>query len=345
MQRRYLKHIRFKMKHVFVINSHTTFLTSVGAVDYLKLADACVIFVYIRSYRNRVTKIPYRVVDATDLANYSNKMSTRYEEYVEEVDGFVKQVIGSKYCLYVPHLWNYFFQLLYTNRLCRRVSYVQEGGAVQTKVYEVDVPLVERMRSWVRHAILGRRTFECKWYRRGIIYKQLWLDSYAMNDVYFHCLPSHNHIVTWPSCELDMALEADAPIFIFDGYVKNGLVESEVYMTLCEKLVAEQARMSNYVKFHPAQSTKEREAILSFFEKQQKKVEVMSDEIPMEYVIVQFKNLTFVGFTSSLLYYAHDFGHKVICAEDSLLNTSSEFRSYVKNCGFQTFAETYKVQE
>lgn len=345
MQRRYLRHIRFKMKHVFVINSHTTFLTSVGVVNYLNLADDSVIFVYIRSYRNRVTKIPFQVVDATDLANSSTQISTHYKEYVEEVDGFVKQVIGSKYCLYVPHLWNYFFQLLYTNRLCRRVSYVQEGGAVQTKVYEVKVPLKYRMRSWVRHAILGRRTFECKWYQKGTIYKQFSLDSYAVNDVYFHSLPSHNHIVKWPSGELDMALDADAPIFIFDGYVKNGLVESEVYMTLCEKLIAEQSEKNNYVKFHPAQNTEEREAILSFFEKQQKKVEIMSDEIPMEYVIIQFKNLTFVGFTSSLLYYAHDFGHKVICNEEALLKASSEFRSYVKNCGFQTFAETYKVQK
>ena len=35
------------MKHVFVINSHTTFLTSMGTVDYLRLRDKDVILLMI----------------------------------------------------------------------------------------------------------------------------------------------------------------------------------------------------------------------------------------------------------------------------------------------------------
>ena len=95
------------MKHVFIINSHTTFLTSVGTVEYLKLNDCDVIFVYVRNYKNSVTKISYKVVDATNISNSCRKISTQYKEYIREVDLFVSQNICDKYALYVPHLWHY----------------------------------------------------------------------------------------------------------------------------------------------------------------------------------------------------------------------------------------------
>lgn len=329
------------MKHVFVVNSHTTFLTSMGVVSYLGLQVEQVVFVYMRNYKNSVAKVPFQTIDATSLVNSCANISSCYAETISRVDGFVEKNIGAKYNLYVPHLWHYFFQLLYTNPLCRRVSYVQEGGAVQTKVYDTNVALFEVIKSFVRLAIFRKRTFECKWYRTGIIYKQLTLDSYAVNNVYFHCLPSRNHIVKWPKVQLDLQIKSESPIFIFDGYVKNGLVEPEIYMKLCNELISENSHAHNYVKFHPAQTCDERKAIIGSFKKNHKQVEVMSDDIPMEYIIIQFKNLTFVGFTSSLLYYAHDFGHNVICKEALLLKASNEFRNYLDTCGFQTFAETY----
>lgn len=329
------------MKHVFIINSHTTFLTSVGTVEYLKLNDCDVIFVYVRNYKNSVTKILYKVVDATNISNSCSKISTQYKEYIREVDLFVSQNICDKYALYVPHLWHYFFQILYTHPLCRRVSYVQEGGPVQTKVYDTKVSLFHVLKSLVRLAILRKRTFECKWYRKGIIYKQLTLDSYALNNEYFRCLPSHNHIVKWPNIKLNIQIKSEAPIFIFDGYIKNGIVEPDIYIKLCNDLISEHSQIYNYVKFHPAQTYYERTIIINLFKKRNKQVEVMCDEIPVEYIIIQFKNLTFVGFTSSLLYYAHDFGHKVICHEASLLNESKKFRHYLDTCGFQKYSDTY----
>lgn len=329
------------MKHVFVINSHTTFLTSMGVVNYLGLHAAQVIFVYMRNYKNSVAKVPFQTIDATSLVNSCVNISSCYAETISRVDGFVEKNIGSKYHLYVPHLWHYFFQLLYTNPLCRRVSYVQEGGAVQTKVFEQNTSLANRIKMFVRLAILHRRTFECKWYLKGIIYKQAGLDSYAINDSYFGCLPSHNHIVEWPKVKLDISLQPNVPFFVFDGYVNNGLVTSNDYMSLCQEVIVKEAKTLNYVKFHPAQNSGERNQILEYFNSQGCKVEVLSDAIPMEYIIAQIEKSTFVGFTSSLLYYAHDFGHHVSCYERLLLQKSESFRAYVKSCGFQTFAETY----
>ena len=95
------------------------------------------------------------------------------------------------------------------------------------------------------------------------------------------------------------------------------------------------------MKFHPAQSSDERESIITFFSNRGHRAEVMNDDIPIEYVIIQFKNLKFIGFTSSLLYYAHDYGHMVICNETKLTEASDTYRRHVKECGFQTYSETY----
>ena len=265
------------MKHVFVINSHTTFLTSMGAVEYLKLQDEDVIFIYTRDYCNEVSHVPFKIVDGTEMADACKNMGKDYKGYIRKTDDFINQNIEGKYSLYVPHLWNYFFQLLYTNKKCRRVSYVQEGGPVQTKVFEYDVPLVERAKSFIRHAILGRRTFECKWYKRGTLYKQCHVDAYALNDNYFRPMYPRTHIVKWPQVKLDIAIDSDAPIFIFDGHIANGHVEPDVYLKCCEQMIFENAKSNNYIKFHPAQLKEERESILCYFKKENCNVEIMRD--------------------------------------------------------------------
>ena len=329
------------MKHVFIINSHTTFLTALGTVNHLKLKDKDVILVYTRNYRNEVTHIPFKTIEGTEITDECKTISEDYEGYIRKVDFFIDQNIEGKYDLYVPHFQHYCFQLFYTHKRCRRASYIQEGGPAVNKMFENDIPIIERIKSFIRHAILGRRTFECKWYKRGTLYKQRFLDSYAINDVYFHCLPSHNHIVRWPEQKLTIKINADYPIFIFDGHVSNGFVELVVYMQICKDIISLHAAKKNYLKFHPAQSKEERDSILGFFSENGCATEVMSDDIPVEYIIIQFKNLTFVGFTSSLLYYAHDYGHKVFCCEKLLIESSEAYRKRIEESGIQLYADMY----
>lgn len=330
------------MKHVFVINSHTTFLTSMGVIPYLDLNDDDVIFIYIRNYKNTITQIPYKSIDATKLALSYKDITSNYDTIIRTTDSFIYQEIGTQYNLYVPHFWHYFFQVLYTHPFCRRVSYVQEGGPAYTNLYETQVSLLERLRLFFWLAVRRKRTFECKWYKRGIIYKQLKLDSFAINSTYFKHLPSDNHIVEWPSQKVDITIDNSHPIFIFDGYVTNGLVEKDVYLSLCQDIISEQASSNNYVKFHPAQTDEERKTILQFFSDKDCMAEIMSDDIPMEYIIIQFRKMKYIGFTSSLLYYAQDYGHTVVSYEKRLLSSSKTFSEYVRESGFQTYSETYR---
>lgn len=330
------------MKHVFVINSHTTFLTSMGVVDYLKIPSNDVIFLYVRNYKNSVSQNPFAVFECTDLANSCNNITDKYLEKIANIDAFIAKNIKCKYSLYVPHLWHWFHQILYTNNLCKKVSYVQEGGPAQTKVYIKDVSWIESVKSYIRLAILKHRIFECKWYIKGCIYKQRQLDSYAINDMYFDCLPSVNHVVEWPRIHIDVQLDSKRPIFIFDGHIENGTVEPDIYFQACSRIIRKYAYPENYVKFHPAQGNDERRKILDMFLEDGHRAEVMSDEIPVEYIILQFRKLTFIGFTSSLLYYAQDNHHNVICCEDELILHSTKYRKHIEECGFMTLRKTYK---
>ena len=330
------------MKHVFVINSHTTFLTSMGVVDYLRIYSDDVIFIYVRNYKNSVSRIDYACYDCTNLSDSCANIADGYSGKIANVDTFVSQNIRERYCLYVPHLWHWFHQILYTNKLCCRVSYVQEGGPAQTKVYITDVSLIECIKSYIRLAILKHRIFETKWYIKGCIYKQLRLDSYAINDVYFDNLPSVNHIVKWPRADIKLHINSKLPIFIFDGHIANGTVEPDIYIQACERIIKQYACVENYVKFHPAQRSEEREKILDLFIENGYRTDVMTDDIPTEYIILQFSKLTFVGFTSSLLYYAQDNHHNVICCEDELILNSMKYRKHINECGFMTFRQTYK---
>lgn len=76
------------------------------------------------------------------------------------------------------------------------------------------------------------------------------------------------------------------------------------------------------------QSKEERTYILSCFPKNME-VKELDDGVPLEIVLSSFKNLTIVGFDSSLLYFAEDMGHEVHSYRD-WLDESPVFSKFKK---------------
>ena len=65
----------------------------------------------------------------------------------------------------------------------------------------------------------------------------------------------------------------------------------------------------------------------------------MDSDIPFELILSSTnQRLTVVGLGSSLLFFARDFGHTVIC-HDRWLVKSKYYRRYKKECGFLFFDE------
>ena len=58
------------MKHLFVINSHTTCMTALGVIDYLHLNKDDIIFVLVRNYKNILIQGKYKEIDMSWAYSY-----------------------------------------------------------------------------------------------------------------------------------------------------------------------------------------------------------------------------------------------------------------------------------
>lgn len=338
------------MKYVFVINSHTTFLTSLGTINYLKLPPKNVLLLYVRNYKNTVVDVIYHVEDISDLYNLCEHLFDSFkkrEEIIGRIDLFINSKIIDQYELFVPHLGNGLFQILYTYPYCQKVSYIQEGGIPFKAAYKTRLSLFEKSIYWIynRYYLRTDRIWKpFRWYVQGYIKNTCELNSYAISNTFFKYLPSHNHIIKWPKISIQIAIKSHSTIFIFDGFVHHGLVEYDIYMKLCTKLIKENADKINYIRFHPAQDLTERQCIQSCFDNLGFKYDIMNEQIPFEMIISELSNLKIAGFGSSLLFFAADYGHTVVC-RDKWLSESNLYMRYKKKYGFEWFKLLYNKNQ
>lgn len=267
------------------------------------------------------------------LQNY--KEIKRFDKYLNE---WTK---GDVYNFYPPHLGG-FFILIATNRKCKKVSLVQEGAYTIPGMFINHLSLLQKVRYWLsslKHNGSFRTYSFGKWYIDGCLPFQKKIDLYATSESFFQYMPKKKgvfHKISWPTCKKELHIEySDAPIFIFDGFVANGVVDKDVYMSACKRIIEENFKDINYLKFHPAQQQEERKVIISFFDKMGVRSEIFTETNPFEFYITNCKNLTIVGFSSSLLMYAKDAGHKVI-ARSSWLLESPLYKAIVEE-GYPVF--------
>lgn len=335
------------MKHVFIINSHTTFFTAVGCVDFLKLSQPDILFIYVRNYKNSIMKCDWETVDLSQIfADYPAPRIWRERKlrtnFIRIIDEFVSSNIKSNYKLYAPHYGHPFFQAFYSNQRCVYGSYIQEGGIPFKNTYIVNPPIKQKVLYWAINSIYLRTKrvwMPHEWYYKGILYKQNKIDSFATSDSFFHYLPSDNHIVKWPKISVNVDIEDNSTIFIFDGFVFHHFVESDFYLECCHRMIVEDSSPMNYLRFHPAQSEEEKEKILSYFREINKKYEIMDTSIPFETIILCNKHLKIAGLGSSLLFFARDLDHSILC-HDRWLSKSVLYKRYKKVSGFLYFDET-----
>lgn len=305
------------MKHVFIAHSHTLFLSSIGTINYLSLDKEDVIFLCTRNYIIPGDYCNYRNIDATQLFVECQKDHDNWKEFFQKFDEIVSNWIGDYFHLYIPHFWSMLFRLLSTNKYCIKASLVQEG-AFTIPVYFINKVNIIRRARWKYLTYKRYHSFripECiGWYTDGVLKKQKNIDVYCLYKDFFKYMPQSKiiiHIVKWPQYYGKLIIShPQAPFFVFDGFVKNGLVEEPFYRKCCKKLIEAYHSDYNYLKFHPAQSDEEKKYIKNVFsELKVNTIEI--DNIPFEIILCKFKNLNIVGFTSSLMFLAKNQGHNV----------------------------------
>ena len=335
------------MKYVFIAHSHTLVLCSLGTINYLNLPHEDCIFLATRNYKMPKGLTDVRVVDANDVFNEFNKDLTgsiiQNWKDIKRFDTSLKNWTDNDvYNFYTPHLFGGIFILIASYKKCLKVSFVQEGAYTIPGMFINNQSLLKKIYRWL--VSLRRygsfREYACSgWYTDGCLPFQKTIDLFATTDSFFQYMPKNKcvyHQIKWPGYKGDIFIEhPDAPIFIFDGYIKNGVVDSDVYKSSCMRLIEDNCRSFNYIKFHPAQSSEECRFIEDCFKKCGVLCEIFTESKPFEFYIAGCSNLHIIGFSSSLMYYAKDAGHNVI-ARTSWLLDSPKFRLAVKN-GYPVF--------
>lgn len=332
------------MKHIFLIHSHTLLLTSLGVIAKEKIAKENVIFIYSRNYKSCIP-VDYESYDLSkeieDTFYIMFSWSRRHFVYsrknrnksVSFFDNFISEHAQVGYYLYVCQLQAFANQILATNEHCKECFFIQEGGRVMT-------PLLSSRISWFLRAyntiaLRGENRIwkMSNWFPNNTTPYNKPIKAFAFDPEYFGKMPIETVKISWPKIDVDIEIDEQRPIFVLEGAVELGQIDSKTYFHAVEKIVKKYAKSYNYIKFHPKNSLQARKRYLDVFLKFGVKVEELPMNIPFELILVKYPNLTLIGFGTSLLFYGKSLGHHVISEEGYLLS-SRRYRSYVK--GLQT---------
>lgn len=329
------------MKHLFLIHSHTIFLTAMGVIEQLGLKEPDVLIMNFRHYHNPQLGFNFRSYDFSETIEESYHIFFSYSRrhlafdkkqrnrVVSAFDDFIDNIVKDDFMLYVPHLQSPSFQILATNRRCKEVFFVQEGARI---MYDCITNKNKWYFSLYNKLFLRNENRMWKAYNwfpeKKAPYKKS-IAAFAFDKSYFGDTPSKTILVSWPKVKIDIQMETSYPIFILEAAVELGQIEKRIYKGCVNKLIEECGKKNNYIKFHPQQSKETQQEYLEMFLSKGMKVEPLPMDVPFELILAAFKNLTVCGFGSSLLFYAKAFGHKVISHEQDLL-ISPRYRMYCK---------------
>lgn len=330
------------MKHIFIIHSHTVFLTAMGVVESEKLSSCDVVFVYGRNYKQNLLDLPFKIYDISEcyerckkiILSISKHVLISYKGIRNEtlyVDNFINKEINDDFILYVPHLSFPLFQLFATNKNCKSCKFVQEGGRYVIVAHKGKDPFIIDFYNWLFLRKNTRLWRTNKWIVPNIKdYVKSPIETYSIDSKYFYNLKIPNHLVKWPVPNTSLvAFNHDDPIFIYEGIIELGAIERDVYLNSIKKQISECAKAHNYVRFHPNQKPNDVEAIKRMFMDEGFKYEELAPNIPFEVILMQNKNLKIYGHASSLLFFARSLGHQVVSYEHDLLS-SKKYVSFLK---------------
>lgn len=301
------------MKHVFIINAHTPYLTALGAINYHKIEDKDVVFVLGRNYRCFEKREGISVYDLSDLYNYRLSIFNRRNllNKLGEVKSFVDKTINEEFILYLPHLNYYFFQVFATHPLCKEIKFIEEG--IVDFCENESMPEVLSIKSKVLNTLYFRNTDYWNGSRWNTYLKlgtKRVNETYAITDKLYQNIPCQHTVVKWPFIALKKDLDDEAAFYVFDSLVEQKIVDFDSYFSVCKKVIGKFHNKKNYVKFHPYQLNEVKQAILSFFSDNGWMVEELPNDIPFEMILCNKKHLKVCGFTTSLVFYASLMGHE-----------------------------------
>ena len=322
-------------------------MTAMGVINFKKILHRDVVLIYTRNYVNSIKDEDLLSVDLSHECEFCNleayKSRRGLKKSITLIDDWINSFIHEPFELYFPHLQLLMCQLLYTNSFCIRGSYLQEGAICQPNRFISKFSMSDKIKNYIFSLTwhTDRLVRPLGWYQPNHLSKQSMIDSYSLSSDFFRYLPSNNHIIKWPKYKITQTFPENARIFIFDGYVKNGLLELDYYIKVCKQVIKDKAGEINYLKFHPAQNKDEMNMIINIFKQLSLNELVFDSSVPFEVILSSNQKLNIVGFSSSLLKFAYDLGHNV-SVNDFLLKQSESYSKHVASSGIPYMSDILK---
>lgn len=326
------------MKYLFLINSHTTFLSAIGTIDFLGLKDEEIRFGFIRHYKNTLYEFKSPTVDLSWAFEYPffSKI-LQYGKFIREIDVIISNITGDDdfiMCASFPGNIR-LYQIIFSNKRCVGFKYIQEGALPFEKVYLNKKTFIYRVYGRVLRFFYHNRLWSSHgvWTIPDFLSDKLRIptECYAIDDDFFRNLDCKLNIIKWQSIDMDKtkyAIHPEFPCFVFESSVEMGVVEKEVYMECTKMLISQKAESKNYIKFHPYQQEENKQEIIKLFNEFAYKTEILSMEVPFEFYLSSYKSMKVYGFNSSLLVFAQNLGHDTYSLEDELLRRSKIYRKF-----------------
>ena len=307
------------MKHVFLVHSHTTYLTAMGVINKLRLPYKDVIFIISRKYRCvglpvEIEQHDEREVGKTYIGSSCIPFSKHGLSWIKQFDRAFEKVIHEDFTFYSFDIVPKFFQLIASNRYCVDLKFIQDGitdkcaGEGVKRTY----PLTCRIKNFIAR-FMGRDMSRIKKlpihggnygddYPRGVRHHAS--ETFAISDGIFKKVDCKHTIVEWPRVDVPLTLADDGVYFVLDSSVEIKSIERDIYMTQVEKMIKKFSGKHNYIKFHPAQKDENKEYILSLFKKNGIQVEELPDDVPFEMILASQPHMKVCGFTTSLVFFS-----------------------------------------
>lgn len=303
------------MKHIFFIHSSITYYVSISVVKYCNLSIEDVIFLLDKNYKNAYSNLGVTTVDITNWERFPYPISLSSilmaDKYIRRIDYNINKVcFNENYILYIHTTSTLFNQVLITNPLCVGYHFIEEGIAnYRENLYYEPAVLRSKVVSLICkfynmiHPRLSLNYPFLKYYEK----KKFNPQYYYLENCY-HVQEARSNVVLLPfykESDFGKFDLSDSLVFIMSPLIEFGLCSIG---SLEKVLVGYFSRFKMfekiYVKYHPIQEDKVKQMFVSICNKYSLNLIEIDKNIPMEQVLICSKNSNWVGFESSLLFYA-----------------------------------------
>jgi len=319
------------MKHIFSVHSPVTFLVAYTTIKHLNLNREDVL---ILSSKYNVPLDDYKVIPSF----YEAKNKTLWQRLItfnvpRAFDAYINQYIKEEGFIAYVDLMSYYQKILVTHKNCKGFHFIEEGNSTYQTTDDIDdITWIERQDDFRTKRIDYKSLLRVL---RGYNLRLLSLPYlytaysnmketkfYSFSENAYYCVPKSKKVIVRPSRK-DPNINklagnhsvSDACIWLDGSNARYTGLEESYYYKAIEKaihILKKRGVIKNkvYAKLRPDIKDTSNNALVKILKKNEIEVEIMQNDMIIEAFLMQSKHCSVIGVMTSVVQYAHAFGHK-----------------------------------